>query len=681
MATISSTLKMFDAMTRPLNNITQALNLTFTAMDNLQNKAEKDNNLTKTFDIARQRIADAEAQLNMMADSISEAENRQEKFNNALRNGEDYASGLLKKITGLVGAYLGYRSAKGFFGGALEAANEQIEAEQRLQSIMGNINGMTQDGINLVKNYAKEIENVTGVASNVGIFGQSQLAQYVYDPANIVALTDSMYNLATETYGVGFTMDQVMQTGNLMGKVMLGDINALSRNGFNMDAIFTKAEQQLLKTGTEGERAALVIEMIEENLDGLAKAMRNTPEGAIHALGNAWGSVKTVLGYGLIPMVLQLVDTIEANMPMIQDVFMNVFYEIFQLMEKFISISGTVANFFVENWSEIEPIIWGVVAGLGALWIATQRQAIAQAAMTAATVATTAAKFAATLATKGLTAAWATLNAVMKANVIIFVISSLVALGVWLYKTWQKNDDFAAGLMRVWNSILNFFSTIPAYFWQLVEWLIIPFEWWAKSIGKIYDFVINSILKGINKVLELVNSVTGSSYKIATEFSFENIAQGMKEYAQIQKTEAYANATIKAVERERKLADMMENRAAERALKEAEKEARFQPPDLHGMGLGNGMWDVGDNTLLNVDKVGEVGKIKDKVDISSEDLKLMRESAEMKSIQNFISLQPSVTMTHTGDVNNGYDIDTITSRITDALNTEIAIGARSVLNV
>src|SRR5690606_37603396 len=106
--------------------------------------------------------------------------------------------------------------------------------------------------------------------------------------------------------------------------------------------------------------------------------------------------------------------------------------------------------------------------------------------------------------------------------------------------------------------------SMPAYFWQLVEWMMTPFEWWAKSIGKIYDIVINSIISGINAVLKLVNKITGSSYEIAAEFSFENLAKGMKEYSKIKKEEAYANAAVKAAEREQKVLDMLDNRAAKR---------------------------------------------------------------------------------------------------------------------
>ena len=79
-----------------------------------------------------------------------------------------------------------------------------------------------------------------------------------------------------------------------------------------------------------------------------------------------------------------------------------------------------------------------------------------------------------------------------------------------------------------------------------------------------------------------------------------------------------------------------------------------------------------------IDKIGsvdEVGKVKDKVDISSEDLKAMRELAEMKNIQNFVTLTPTIQV-QTGDINNGYDVDTIIDRIGRHLEEEFAASAK-----
>lgn len=89
---------------------------------------------------------------------------------------------------------------------------------------------------------------------------------------------------------------------------------------------------------------------------------------------------------------------------------------------------------------------------------------------------------------------------------------------------------------------------------------------------------------------------------------------------------------------------------------------------------------AGGDGYNNIDKVGEVGKIKDTVDIASEDLKIMRELAEMKNIQNFVTLTPTVSVT-TGDIRNESDADTIVTKIKTMLERDIASSASAVYGI
>lgn len=83
------------------------------------------------------------------------------------------------------------------------------------------------------------------------------------------------------------------------------------------------------------------------------------------------------------------------------------------------------------------------------------------------------------------------------------------------------------------------------------------------------------------------------------------------------------------------------------------------------------------NKINNVGKVDQIGDVSGTVDVTSEDLKLMRELAEMQAIQRFVSLTPTVQVT-TGDINSGHDIDSIITKITDGLNSQIVSNAQGV---
>ncbi|SDJ92718.1 hypothetical protein SAMN05421868_1591, partial [Paenibacillus naphthalenovorans] len=81
--------------------------------------------------------------------------------------------------------------------------------------------------------------------------------------------------------------------------------------------------------------------------------------------------------------------------------------------------------------------------------------------------------------------------------------------------------------------------------------------------------------------------------------------------------------------------------------------------------------------IANVDRVGSVGKIDDTVDISSEDLKVMRDLAEMKSIQNFVTLTPTVQVT-TGPISREVDVDEVIRRIENVMDQEIESSAQGI---
>ncbi|WP_139992638.1 hypothetical protein [Paenibacillus paridis] len=361
------------------------------------------------------------------------------------------------------------------------------------------------------------------------------------------------------------------------------------------------------------------------------------------------------------------------------------------------------------GWPVIEPIIWGIVAGITAwhaiIGLLAARTAIIAAYMSLMVALSTSGTVAfalLTLVTSGLSAAWATLNATMKRNVIIFIISLIVALIVFIIALWQKNDAFAAGFLRAWNSIFNFLDRLPAYFWQLAEWMYSPLFWWAKKIGFIYDAVINGIIEGINKVLGIINKVTGKSYEITARFNMDNIIDDTLDFMKAKKEDAYARASKNAAEREQSVNDFIKNRTKEDTQEEFEPTPKFDPnaiakewgnsPDLNeimngsnnSMSSGSRMTSPAQTGFQSVapdiNRVNEVGSINETVDISSEDLKTMRELAEMKNIQNFVSLQPTVSV-QTGDINNGYDIDTIIGRIERSLNEEIAMSAERTYNV
>ncbi|MNJ27390.1 hypothetical protein D3C77_218930 [compost metagenome] len=449
----------------------------------------------------------------------------------------------------------------------------------------------------------------------------------------------------------GDELGNLSKTAPAIMKVLTGGLGISGGELMQMAANDELTADQFLKAFQN--QSGQIDKMFEEmpvTFGGAMTVLDNIIKGWVGSLGEAGGPLSRIT-----ELVVLLTTYLQSDgvTNFLDGLAMGI-SEAVSWMIQLVEYAAQVFSFFSENWSLLGPIVWGLAAAIAGLTLAINWS---------------------TIATRIAATAQALWNAIMNANPIVLIITLIASLILILYKLWTTNDNFVAGVMRAWNFILNIFDQLPAYFWQLVEWMMVPFIVWSQTIGKLFDHVINNIINGINVILSLIDRVTGSTFALQGKFNMEDIAGKIADFAGTEKDEAYARAAKKAQERDQKLSDMMADRAANRAKQQADEEAKGGPRGSSASLFSQ--TGVPAASIDKVDKVGSVGKIEDKVDISSEDLKTMRELAEMKSIQNFVTLTPTVSVS-TGDINNGADLDSIISQIAVTLEEEIASSASRI---
>ena len=87
---------------------------------------------------------------------------------------------------------------------------------------------------------------------------------------------------------------------------------------------------------------------------------------------------------------------------------------------------------------------------------------------------------------------------------------------------------------------------------------------------------------------------------------------------------------------------------------------------------------TGYDGIDNVGTVDEVGKVKEDVSISDEDLKFMRDVAEMRYTQNIVTLTPTVSMN--ASISEKVDVNDVIGGIEYQLENEFALAAEGVYN-
>ncbi|MNI37094.1 hypothetical protein D3C73_911670 [compost metagenome] len=290
------------------------------------------------------------------------------------------------------------------------------------------------------------------------------------------------------------------------------------------------------------------------------------------------------------------------------------------------------------------------------------------------------------IATNIASAAQAIYNAVLSANPIALVIGLVVALIVAFL-------GIIAALQPVREFFANLFRDIGQIVASFVGYVI---DMWTGFINGIID-AANFLLGGINKVVGAIGKFIGIESAVNLELEHVDSSQFKQDIkSDITGTfNAAANATENfSVDNLKGMLGIGGSTSNEQTtlnqwnidhpgdtstIPKNPKVPEVPTIPTTPSSLGNFSNYNGGSTsnVNNVNRVNEVGAINDTVDISSDDLKMLRELAEIQAIQNFVELTPTVQVT-TGNINNAGDIDTIISEIGKKLNEEFVATAQGV---
>lgn len=222
------------------------------------------------------------------------------KLKTSMGEMEGKAKGLGSKFAS-AGAKIGKVLAAGFaaasaaaiaFGKAsINAYNEQEKALAKLEQTAANQNWSKNATKNLMA-YNAELQKTGIIGDEVFAAGQAQLGTFALTEESVKKLTPALGDLLAATSGYGTTTDNATQMANLMGKAMQGNVGALQRYGVTL----TDAQKEIIKTGTEQQKAAAVAEALAANYGNFNKKLAETPQGQVKQLSNNFGDLKEMIG-------------------------------------------------------------------------------------------------------------------------------------------------------------------------------------------------------------------------------------------------------------------------------------------------------------------------------------------------------------------------------------------------
>lgn len=178
----------------------------------------------------------------------------------------------------------------------------QIVAETQLNTIMRQRMNATDQEVQSIKDLCSAQQELGVVGDEVQLSGAQQMATFLQNKQSLDVLIPAMNNLIAQQEGLNASTSGAVSIGNMMGKAMQGQVEVLQRVGIT----FTDAQKQVLQYGTESERAAMLAQVITDNVGNMNAELAKTDAGKQKQLENNLGDIKEQLG----GMVQRLAPTI-----------------------------------------------------------------------------------------------------------------------------------------------------------------------------------------------------------------------------------------------------------------------------------------------------------------------------------------------------------------------------------
>ena len=600
--------------------------------------------------------------------------------------------------------------------------------------IIGNPLELQVDNSNAISAYdaitqrAADIQSRGMFGDEAMIAGAAELATYFSDTEAILSMMDTLTNYAAGmSNGQAVDASAMVDYATNLGKIMSGSFDAMTKKGFEFSdaqkAIIegTATEAQIvaelgaeyLNMSSDMQAAAAINNVIAEGWGGLYETMSNTPEGKIISLNNTLGDIQEVVGAGIYPAVTNLVDTVQQNAPQIETAALGlatVLGTIINIISLLIDGALSFGTVVAENWSWIEPIIWGVVAALiaynatqGIAWLTTLKDIAVKGAHAVASAGETLAILALIAAQDGLNAAMAACPITWIVVAVIALIAGLVALCNWIAKTTGVAQTGFGVITGGINVVMQFFVNLGLTVANIALGIWNALGACCSNIGTAFHNVIANVQGWffglLSTALTVVEGICAALNKLPfVEFDYSGISAKADEYA-AKSAEAYGS-----VEDYTSVADAFsEGFGTFDAFSDGWASDAFNAGAAWGDGIMDkvgGFFDgltyepgtIDDYTNSAVDGflmdgmgsdisdiAGNTGSMAKSLEVSGEELEYLRDIAERDAINRFTTAEVKIDMTGmTNKIDGGADLDGVIRELTDGFTEALVTAAEGV---
>lgn len=644
MATIASSLALKDKFTNTINKAVQGTNRLLKAMDAV-GTSKLDVNITRQMEVAQDAVQATEKKVEKLVQKMDQADNASAKMMSGIKSMiASLAAGFTVKLVMDQTDLYASNQAR------LSLINDGLQNQQELQQ---NIYAAAQRSRG---EYNAMVDSIAKLGLLAGdAFGSN---------SEMIAFTEQLNKAFTisgatteQRNAAMLQLTQAMAAGRLQGDEY---VSVMENAPMVIDAIakYTgKTKGELKELSSEGYITA---DIIKNSLFAASDDINAKFEQMPKTFGSVWTQITNfaTMKFGSLMERINSFLNSDIGAAMVSGITAGIAF-LADGITWILDLIQATGGFMVQNWGIIQPILAGATAVL-LYWTATLLPCM----------------------TKKLwgmvhpilaqAAAWAV------ANWPILAVGAAVAGLVIMLNYFGVTSDQVIGF------VVGLFYGLGAAVYNVIALMVNPFIMFAEFISNVFNHPLYSAKKlfvdfanGVLEILadlasaidwvfgsNLADTVTGWQTGL-TDWLGE-MPEGYKVLNKIEHLDI-GNFAKQGYTAGSDFANGIMSGAA----------GLFGNDDPFGIG---GIVTTGSfaNTMKTPDigKVGEVGKISSDVNIADEDLQLMKDVAEMRYVQNFVTLTPTVAMN--AQVSERVDIDELTGRVADVLIEEVAAGAEGV---
>lgn len=704
MATIRSQMVLNDGISGVLKRITNGLSTTLNAFEQVQRASGRAVDVTQ-IQAARAALAEANRDVDNMAEAYRRAAQQEEVLNKGLRNGASAADGLLGKVKGIVTTLAAGAGAKAVLG----LSDQLASSSARLSLIVddgGSVDALEQK---IMASAQRSRASYLGTMQTISKLGL-QAGDAFNSNDELIRFTELLNknfviggSSATEQAAAMYQLTQAMGSGRLQGDeyrsiienapMLAGAIEEYMRN-------VQGATGAMKDWSSEGLLTADVIKAAVFN-------SADEVEARFQQMPMTWGQVWTQMQNKAIAAFDPVLSKL--NQVANSERFETVTDGIVSGLATIAAVAGVVLDLLisggslvVDNWSWLEPIVWGLVAAFVAyntvalitngLNAAT---ALAEGVKAAALAMSTGATFAATVAQYGL-------NAALLACPITWIVLLIIALVAAFYAAVAAINHFAGTSLSATGIVMGAFAVAGAFIINLILGVVnfvigIGVELYnliatfanffanvfndpVGAIINLFAGMFDFILGIVQSAASLIDTVLGTDMSSAVAGFRNTVATKVEEIVgdQVEDMEKL-NASDYQIQR----IEYGDAWAAGNSLGRGIEDAvgglfnfDLGAAENYGADSPFALDDISNNAALTAANTGATA---DALTATTEELEYLRDIAERDAINRFTTAEVKIDMTGMQNrIEGGADLDGVISALTDGFTEALLTAAEGV---